>query len=47
MMSIQSDEFEETLKSDEMHCTRDNNNGCSYNQFHFIVRHCYKLGYFL
>ena len=29
MMSIQSDEFEEMLKSDEIHCTRDNNNGCS------------------
>ena len=29
MMSIQSDELEETLKSDEMHCMRDNNNGCS------------------
>ena len=32
MMSIQSDEFEEMLKStctsDEIH-TRDNNNGCS------------------
>ena len=23
-----SDEFEETLKSDEIHCMRDNNNGC-------------------
>ena len=31
MMSIQSDEFEEMLKStsDEIHCMRDNNNGCS------------------
>ena len=46
MMSIQSDEFEETLKSDEIHCNRDNNNGCS-DQFHSIVRHCYMLGYFL
>ena len=24
-----SDEFEETLKSDEIHCMRDNNIGCS------------------
>ena len=29
MMTIQSDEFEEMLKSDEIHCMRDNNNGCS------------------
>ena len=29
MMSIQSDDFEEMLKSDKIHCMRDNNNGCS------------------
>ena len=28
-MSIKSDEFEEMLKSDEIHCMRDNNNGCT------------------
>ena len=47
MMSIQSDAFDdETLKSDEIHRMRDNNNGYSLIS-HFIVRHCYMLGYFL
>ena len=26
---FKGDEFEETSKSDEIHCMRDNNNGCS------------------